>query len=55
MAVVNCEIQQGSSMNDTNTPLMPDKVTFKPHNAKKEGAVIKLDAPERSVIFITLK
>ena len=55
MSLDYCEMQQGSGMNDVNTALRQSRVSFKPHEARKEGNIIKLDAGARSVIFLTMK
>jgi len=54
LSVASCEVQQGAGMSDVNTPLIPDKVAFRPLPAEKRGDTVLLNAPPRSVIFITL-
>ena len=51
--LVSCEMQQGTGMDDKNTPFAPDNVAFKPHGATACENSFKTEAPPRSVIFMT--
>ena len=53
--LVTCEIQQGKGMDDINTPLVPDRLAFRNHEARMEADTLYFNAPPRSVIFITME